>query len=91
MALLHTTYALRYARLYYRDPPGGISFNTTEPPRYSDFYYFAFNMGMTYQVSDTAVSTSEIRAVVLRHGVLSYLFGTLVLAATINLVLGLVG
>lgn len=90
-ALLHTTYALRYARLYYRDPPGGISFNTTEPPRYSDFYYFAFNMGMTYQVSDTAVSTSEIRAVVLRHGVLSYLFGTLVLAATINLVLGLVG
>lgn len=47
-------------------------------------------MGMTYQISDTAASTSEIRAVVLRHGVLSYLFGTLVLAATINLVLGLV-
>lgn len=90
-ALLHMTYSLRYARLYYHDPPGGIDFNTSDPPRYSDFFYFGFNMGTTYQVSDTAVSTSELRAVVLRHGVLSYLFGTLVLAATINLVLGLVG
>lgn len=35
-ALLNTTYALRYARLYYRDPPGATSFNTTEPPRYSE-------------------------------------------------------
>jgi uncharacterized membrane protein len=90
-ALLHTIFSLRYARLYYRDPPGGIDFNTDDPPRYSDFFYFGFNLGMAYQVSDTAVRTSEIRAVVLRHGVLSYLFGTLVLAAAINLVLGLVG
>lgn len=89
-ALLHTTFSLRYARLYYRDPPGGIDFNTDEPPRYSDFFYFGFNLGMAYQVSDTAVRTSEIRAVVLRHAVLSYLFGTLVLAAALNLVLGLV-
>lgn len=90
-AMLHTMFSLRYARLYYRDPTGGIDFNTDAPPRYSDFFYFGFNLGMAYQVSDTAVRSSQVRAVVLRHGVLSYLFGTLVLAAAINLVLGLVG
>ncbi|MGI8417263.1 MAG: DUF1345 domain-containing protein, partial [Nakamurella sp.] len=36
------------------------------------------------------VSSSEIRSVVLRHTLLSYLFGTVILAATINLVAGIV-
>ena len=45
---------------------------------------------MTYQVSDTAVSSSAIRGVVLRHCLLSYVFGTVILATTINLVAGIV-
>ena len=44
---------------------------------------------MTYQVSDTDVSSTAIRSVVLRHCLLSYLFGTVILAATVNLVAGL--
>ncbi|CAL9366223.1 hypothetical protein SUDANB121_00776 [Nocardiopsis dassonvillei] len=90
-AVLHLMYTTRYAHLYYADPVGGIDFNTADPPpSYRDFFYFSFNLGMTYQVSDTDVSSSGIRAVVLRHCLLSYVFGTVILAATVNLVAGIV-
>ncbi|GAA3090959.1 DUF1345 domain-containing protein [Streptomyces rectiviolaceus] len=89
-AALHLMYATRYAYLYYLAPTGGIDFNSDDPPAYSDFLYFSFNLGMTYQVSDTGVSSSTIRAVVLRHCLLSYVFGASILATTINLVAGIV-
>ena len=87
---LHLMYATRYAHLYYTPDPGGIDFNSEEPPTYRDFLYFSYNLGMTYQVSDTSVSSQAIRAVVLRHCLLSYVFGTVILATTINLVTGIV-
>ncbi|HVV10536.1 DUF1345 domain-containing protein [Amycolatopsis sp.] len=89
-AALHLVYAARYAHIYYLDDAGGIDFNSDEPPSYRDFLYFSYNLGMTYQVSDTGVSSSKIRAVVLRHTLLSYVFGTGILATTINLVAGAV-
>ncbi|GAA1890021.1 DUF1345 domain-containing protein [Streptomyces durmitorensis] len=89
-AALHLMYATRYAYLFYLAPRGGIDFNSEDPPAYSDFLYFSFNLGMTYQVSDTDVSSSTIRAVVLRHCLLSYVFGASILATTINLVAGIV-
>ncbi len=89
-AVLHLMYAGRYAYIYHRTPGGGIDFNTKEPPRYIDFPYFSYNLGMTYQVSDNNVSTSRMRAVALRHCLLSYLFGASILATTINLVAGIV-
>ncbi|MFD9031346.1 DUF1345 domain-containing protein [Streptomyces sp. NPDC059567] len=89
-AALHLMYATRYAFLYYGNPGGGIDFNSDQPPAYRDFFYFSYNLGMTYQVSDTDVSSGTIRAVVLRHSLLSYLFGTSILATAINLVVGLV-
>lgn len=87
--VVHTMFATRYARLYYAEPLGGIGFNQDDPPQYSDFAYFAFTVGMTFQVSDTEITTKEIRAVTLRHALLSYLFGAVILAITINLVAGL--
>ena len=89
---VHTLFTLRYARLYYAGSPGGIDFNQkTPPPRYLDFAYLAFTIGMTYQVSDTDLQTPSIRAAALRHALLSYLFGAIVLATTINLIAGLAG
>ncbi len=88
-ALVHTLYTLRYAALYYGSPPGGIDFASPEPPTYRDFAYLAFTVGMTFQVSDTTVSSAAVRATVLRHALLSYLFGTGILATTINLVASL--
>ena len=88
--LLHTLFTLRYARLYYGgESEGGIDFNQSDPPRYSDFAYFSFNLGMTFQVSDTAVTGHTVRTTVLRHALLSFVFGTVILATTINVIAGL--
>jgi uncharacterized membrane protein len=90
--LVHTLYAQRYAREYYRNrPEGGIDFpsDAGEDPIFSDFLYLAFDLGMTYQISDTSLRSSRLRAIVLRHTLLSYLFGTVILASTINLIVGL--
>jgi uncharacterized membrane protein len=88
--VVQTVFTSHYARLYYRRPGGGIDFNQqAPPPRYSDFAYLAFTVGMTFQVSDTDLETSALRAAALRHALLSYLLGAVILATTINLVAGL--
>jgi uncharacterized membrane protein len=87
--LVHTLFTLRYARLYYAGKAGGVDFNEPGTPRFVDFAYLAFTIGMTYQVSDTNITQFQIRAMALRQGLLSYLFGALILGATINLVAGL--
>ena len=87
--LIHSTFALRYARLYYSDDVRGIDFNSQDDPDYRDFAYFAFNLGMTYQVSDTSVSDKQIRRTVLRHCLLSFVFGVVILGAAINIIAGL--
>ncbi|MGO1316669.1 MAG: DUF1345 domain-containing protein [Cellulomonadaceae bacterium] len=86
---LHTLFALRYAREYYTGPDGGIDFHQDEPPRYTDFAYVAFTVGMSFAISDTDVGSSAIRRVALGHAMLSYLFGTVIVAALVNLVAGL--
>lgn len=88
-AMVHSVFTARYARLYYTGPDGGINFNEEEPPRYLDFAYMAFTVGMTYQVSDTNVTSKEMRAAVLGHSLLSYLLGSVTFAVTINLVVNL--
>jgi uncharacterized membrane protein len=88
-SVVHTVFMLRYASLYYVGTDGGVDFSQKEPPRFSDFAYMAFTIGMTYQVSDTELTTAEVRATALRHALLSYLFGAVILAATINLIVGL--
>jgi uncharacterized membrane protein len=88
-ALVHVVFTLRYAHLYYAGEEGGIDFNQPEPPTYADFAYLAFTIGMTFQVSDTSVRSPVIRRTALRHALLSYLFGTGILATTVNLVAAL--
>ncbi|WP_255557216.1 DUF1345 domain-containing protein [Paeniglutamicibacter sp. Y32M11] len=87
--MVHTLYTLRYAKIYYGGVPGGIGFNQVELPQYTDIAYMAFSVGMTYQVSDTNITTREMRSAVLRHSLLAFLFGTGIVATTINLVVSL--
>ncbi len=89
-AVVHTLFTLRYAGLYYQGADGGVDFNEDDKPCYLDFAYLAFTIGMTYQVSDSDLTTKEVRHTALRHALLSYLFGTVIIAATINLAAGLV-
>jgi len=86
---VHTIFMLRYALLYYAEPAGGIDFGSDDPPSYRDFAYLALTLGMTFQVSDTALRSTALRATALRHALLSYLFGAIILAVAINLVAGL--
>lgn len=88
---VHTVFTVRYAHLYYEDPEGGIDFNQETHPRYTDFAYFAFTVGMSYAVSDTNVGQSAIRRLVLQQALLSYLLGVVVIGATINLLVSLPG
>lgn len=87
---LHLMYAARYADLYFGEPEGGIDFNDGQEPAYRDFFYFSYNLGMTFQVSDTNVTSAQVRAVVLRHCLLAWVFGAVILASTINLVAAVV-
>jgi uncharacterized membrane protein len=87
--VVHTVFALRYARAYYSDPVGGIEFNEAESPNYIDFGYYSFTIGMTYQVSDTNITRKAIRRTTLHHALLSYLFGAVLLGLVINVVAAL--
>ncbi|MET1021447.1 MAG: DUF1345 domain-containing protein [Arthrobacter sp.] len=93
--LVQTLFTLRYAELYYSTEEeaggavGGIDFNQEALPQYTDFAYLASSLGMTYQVSDTALRNHGVRAEALKHSLLSYLFGTVILATTISLVINL--
>jgi len=85
-AVVHTVFALKYARAYYSEPTGGIEFNEDEPPNYIDFGYYAFTIGMTFQVADTNITSRAVRRTTLHHALLSYLFGSVLLGLVINVV-----
>jgi uncharacterized membrane protein len=94
--LLHTIFTWHYAHIYYGDHPchpdkeaGGLQIPGDEPPNYVDFAYFSFVIGMTFQVSDIAITSHRIRKWVLLHGLLSFLFNTVIVALTINEVVNL--
>lgn len=87
---VQTVFILRYAHLYYLEG-GGVDFHSEEAPHYRDFAYVAFTLGMTYQVSDTNLTSKRLRATALRHALISYVFGIAVIAITINVVAGLLG
>lgn len=88
---VHTLYTLRYAALYYRNTEGGIDFGGSGKPVFSDFVYLAFTIGMTYQVSDTSITASDIRRVALGHAMISFIFGVAIIATTINFLVSLTG
>jgi uncharacterized membrane protein len=95
--LIHTVFTMHYAHAYYRDDDddpntagsGGLEFPNEKEPDFLDFAYFSFVIGMTCQVSDVQVSSQGIRRLALVHGLLSFLFNTVVLALAINLASGL--
>jgi uncharacterized membrane protein len=86
---VHSVFTLRYARIYYSGRDGGVDFNSDTDPDYTDFAYLAFTIGMTFQVSDTDLSSRAIRRTALRHALISYLFGAVIVGLIINVVASL--
>lgn len=97
---IHAMAGLHYAYEYYERPEtsadgdgvvGGLEFPAGDEPDGWAFLYFSFVIGMTAQVADIAVSSNAMRRRVLLHGVFSFLFNTVIVAATVNAVLSLAG
>jgi uncharacterized membrane protein len=88
-SLIHVIFALHYAHVFYGEPEGGLIFPGEGEPNYWDFLYYSFVVGMTCQVSDVQVSVPTMRRLTLAHGVLSFLFNTVILALAVNLGAGL--
>jgi uncharacterized membrane protein len=90
--VINTVYTLRYADQHFRSEPGGIEFGTDDGqqhPGYRDFAYVAFTIGMCYQVSDTTLRDPLVRRTALAHAILSYVFGVVIIAGSVNLISGL--
>jgi uncharacterized membrane protein len=88
--VVHAVFMLRYAHEYYSPHSSGIDFKSGDyRPDYRDFAYVAFTVGMTFQVSDTDINNGVIRYTVLRHALLSYLFGAVIVALMVNIIAGL--
>jgi uncharacterized membrane protein len=97
--LVHTIFAFRYAHLFYNSIgegdehkrfAEGLEFPKEKEPDYLDFTYFSFVIGMTFQVSDVEISSRRIRRLALMHGVISFIFNTVILALSINIILGII-
>ncbi|NMN39289.1 DUF1345 domain-containing protein [Pedobacter sp. SG918] len=95
--LVHTTFTMRYAHLYYGDKRkeksekrgSGLEFPGNDEPDFIDFAYFSFVLGMTFQVSDVEISSREIRRLSLLHSLIAFIFNTVIVALTINALAGL--
>ena len=98
--LIHTVFTFRYAHLYYtcrteekdmeKENEGGLQFPSEDSPDYLDFAYFAFVIGMTFQVSDVEISSRQIRHLALFHGLISFVYNTVILALSVNIIAGLI-
>lgn len=88
--VVHTMFTLRYAHQYYNAPVGGIEFPGESNPDYRDFAYFAFTIGVAFAVSDAVVTSQALRRITLRHSLVSYLFGTVIVGLTINVIAGFI-
>jgi uncharacterized membrane protein len=93
--MTHVTFAFRYAHEYYEIDPGstgiagGLEFPGEKRPDYLDFLYFSLVLGMTFQVSDVQITARKLRRLASVHGLLSFLFNTIILALTVNIAAGL--
>lgn len=99
--LIHTVFTLRYAHMYYtynsrqhleagEEPHGGLDFPGAEHPDFLDFAYFSFVLGMTFQTADVTITGRNIRRLALLHGFLAFVYNTIIVALSINIVSGLV-
>ena len=90
---VHLIFATHYAHDFYSEGPAasGLKFPSGNKPDYLDFIYFSFVIGMTFQVSDVAITSRRIRQTVLAHAIVSFLFNVALLAIVINIAAGAIG
>ena len=97
--LIHTLFALKYAHKYYGTGSGpndndgcaqGLGFPNEKEPDFLDFAYFSFGIGMTFQVADVQITSRKIRRLSLLHAFLSFIYNTVIVALSINIISGMI-
>lgn len=93
---VHTSFAKHYAHDYFgpADDGGirkGLIFPGDEAPDFGDFLHFALVIGVASQTADIQIAAKAIRRIVTVHGIVAFLFNTVILALTINLAASLFG
>lgn len=92
----HVVFAVRYSHEYYTtslgraEVDGGLQFPGEDAPDYWDFVYFALVLGMTFQVSDVEITSRKLRRLASVHGLIGFLFNTVIVALTVNIAAGLI-
>lgn len=93
--LVHTAFALHYAHAYYvsqgKAGAAPLEFPSQKMPSYMDFLYFSMVVGMTSQTADVAIANTQMRRLVMVHGMIAFAFNTTLLALTINIAASLLG
>ena len=90
-------FALHYAHEYYgegrggeaKGQRGGLAFPGDDTPDYWDFLHFGAIIGVAAQTADVAFTSKSMRRTGTVHGMVAFVFNTVVLALTINLLAGL--
>ena len=85
---VHLLFAQDYAHEYWMREEGLVFPGGDGTPLFSEFLYFAFTIGMTFQVSDVTTNTPAMRRLALLHALVSFAFNAVILAATVNIVAG---
>lgn len=96
-ATMHMMAALHYAHVYWRKRPHcpqdpylrGMTIPETPEPAGWDFVYCAYMIGMSAGTGDTAVTTTQMRALTLPHCIISFFFNTVLVAAAVNVAVAL--
>jgi uncharacterized membrane protein len=89
--MVQLIFALHYAREYYSvGRPGGLAFPGKEDPDYWDFIHFAVVIGAAAQTADIAFTSKPLRRIGTLHSLIAFVFNTVVLALSINLLASLV-
>jgi len=98
---IHMMAAVHYGHLYWqpvgaqgangkpRDYAGGLKFQDGQEPGGVEFLYFAYVIGMAAETSDTAITSTAMRRTNLLHGIVSFFFNTVLVAAAVNVAVSL--
>jgi uncharacterized membrane protein len=87
---IHTSFATHYAFEYYgaRDDGagkrGGLELPDGQEPDFWDVWCFSIVIGLCFATADINITSGSIRRIAAIHGIASFLFNTVILAATVS-------
>ncbi|HRO33638.1 MAG TPA: DUF1345 domain-containing protein [Brevundimonas sp.] len=91
----HVIFALHYAHGYYAPGPDGgdrrgLIFPGEDAPDDWDFLHFALVIGVAAQTADVQIASRPLRRLATLHGLMAFLFNTVIVALAVNMAVGLI-